>query len=1193
VRSIANKTPEGGVIYVTAGETISLATLGLNDELKIDTGAEQSGAQIFVSIETEKGQIRVGTETPDELRIGNFSSAQPQADTPFNTRRYVLTKQGLGRAWIYYPPGINTPKLPLAEADPCCVDPCGRDCPDPCGEHDCGDKPVELTDIDDTITISLHEKGTNGDPDILLETMTKAVKIHPHIPRVTKLEIVGFKAASEDPIRERMKDETAGEMYNPDDFDDIDGDGSVDVPIDGVYQAAKDGIMGMTTAGVGGGKFVIHALTEDAASSTGMMIDKGANGIVKLELLDYDGEVEIPEVEMLNGQAIVELPAELTKAGGYCVKAKLMLPLNGDPDPISSLALPREISSTDLYTKDHLIIKDTGVASKLALKSLKSIISDDATPLQDANGVPLIQPEIIQAGNNASTAIKVYAMDEFGNKTDFPKDAPNKAVTVVDAAGIVDGSTLKLSFDGQMEDMLGDTAGEVVRPGEASLVASIEGDASIQASDPLMIKVVGRNLIAQRYQGADAPYNGAVFAGQVFKAFSIAVDGGNPTNGIPDGAYNGTPDVIGADDAVVSDTGPAKMVVKTYQEGSWEAVEEVEFTLGQSGTMLEALFTKAVMADPDPDMPGKSYFLISDKLGNYGQVKVELPDDIKPASPKQMMLVDASCQEATEMGDTAGKTCCELRDEETETPTIVLEPWFDSTDDTYKVVIPENRLKMVDEYGNAITPPTGTFAASSSNAIPALTVIDEMGQPVTPEGSGHTDGMLMPGQGMAKDCGTEGQADAYVLSYKTEGEGKFAGEDSIVLTSTKAGVEPRTVKVVIPPKPTLTTLQVELESVTSPNSGTLPVNSEVALTVRALDQNGLPVNALCEATMTFSGDLSSTATLWRHEDETLETDLNGNGVKWLPTKLLNSGDIISPQCIDSQLMVLNIGSETGTFTLTFSHPDLEETQSVTIEAVPSYIDDKCSSINLTACTTEDDCNLAGGIFENGQCNPVLGPTECELKGGIFSIVRNKCYEVQDQEVDLLDAASSDDPNYGGPQDDEAKFSGGLLNFTKGPDEFEAGSASSPVIVSLNDKVLVSGVIKLQPGDEGKKADIVAAGVHTSAIYHENPDSSIPGGAAWYMLADCKTEQDCPAVGWEVKLWLHDDAGYPVISELEPFEPDVILPETGRKTVHMYTGNFVYTGPLEIYFGYVITEPGDVDFGKVVFNMEPIYVEITE
>ncbi|MDY6991583.1 MAG: hypothetical protein SVR94_03120 [Pseudomonadota bacterium] len=1195
VQAVADRAREDGTIYVTAGDTINLATLGLDDELRVDTLGESQGALLYFSVNTEQGKIGVGSNSPGatlndpDPRIGDFTPTELQVDSTFNDTKYIRMSQGLGRAYVYYPPSVNTPPITRSETDPCCVDPCGADCDDPCGEHDCAEKVVELNEVTDTLTITIYERFVDENGILSfneINNITKTIQIRPHIPRVSKLDIVGFQASVEDPIRNRIKDPATGETYDPDDFDDFDVDGLVDIPEDGHYEAAQDGIMGMMTAGNGGAQVVIHALRHEPNSASGMVIDKGANGVVTLELVGYEGELpEMPEVEMLNGQAIVNLPAGITQAGDYCLKAKLALPLNGHPDPANSLALPRTVYSTDLYTADQLMIKDTGTVSKLALESLKSIISDDANPPIDAAGNPIANPNLVQAGMNAATAIKVYAMDEYGNKMDFPQDAVNKQVTVVDSAGVVDGSALNLSFSGQMQDMLGDSAGEVLRLGETALVASIEGDASIQPSDPLNIKVTGKNLIAQPYQGADMPYNGERYAGQEFKAFSLAVDGGNPNNGIADGQYNGSPTAVGADDAPVATTGPMTMIVKTYEEGSWNPVEEIQVNLPQQGTVLEGLFTKAVTMDPDPNSPGKSYFIISDRLGNYGEVKVDLPGDIKPGAAQQVTFKDACCEEPHAKED-APKSCCEAAREEDD-PAIFLKPWLDPEDGQYKVILAESNVTMADAYGNTITSGmAGTFVASSSNAVPSLTVVDAHGHPTTPEGAG-TDGLLVPGQG-SDDCETVVPVDAYVLSYKSSGEGKFAGEDNIVLTFTKAGVEPRTIKTIIPPKPVLTTIKTDIENTT------LPVNSQVALTIRALDENGYPINALGKTTVTLSGTILPTATIWRHENETPIFDANGNIIQWEPTKFLKSGDIIRPQGGNKQLLVLDIGSEEGSFTLTFNNEELETTQSVTFNAVPiwSNLGEECSPDFLPACTTAEECEANGGIFEDGICQDV-GPQACEQGKGIYSKTLEKCYNLSADEVGLLEVASTDDPSYGGPENEDSMFSGGLLNFTQGAEQFEKGSSSNPVEVSLNDKVMVAGVIQVEPGDEGKLADIVVAGYHKSAIYHEVPGYNIPGGAAWYMLAGCNKNNDpaCPAVGWKVKLWPHDEDGFPILSELLPFRT-LELPEDGKETVYMYTGNFVYTGPLQMYFGYVIIEPNDIDTGKVVFNQEPIHVNIT-
>jgi hypothetical protein len=126
-------------------------------------------------------------------------------------------------------------------------------------------------------------------------------------------------------------------------------------------------------------------------------------------------------------------------------------------------------------------------------------------------------------------------------------------------------------------------------------------------------------------------------------------------------------------------------------------------------------------------------------------------------------------------------------------------------------------------------------------------------------------------------------------------------------------------------------------------------------------------------------------------------------------------------------------------------------------------------------------------------------------------------------------------------------------------------------VSLADTIAVRGVIKVASADVGKKADIIVAGSHYSNDY--------PDGFVWYMLDGCQT---C------IKIWPYDDRNAQLLlSELRPLETIEAL--ESYLVVDIYSGQFVYPGLLDIFFGYRVTE-GD-DAGKLVFSIMPIQVKI--
>jgi len=122
-------------------------------------------------------------------------------------------------------------------------------------------------------------------------------------------------------------------------------------------------------------------------------------------------------------------------------------------------------------------------------------------------------------------------------------------------------------------------------------------------------------------------------------------------------------------------------------------------------------------------------------------------------------------------------------------------------------------------------------------------------------------------------------------------------------------------------------------------------------------------------------------------------------------------------------------------------------------------------------------------------------------------------------------------------------------------------------VTLDDPITTRGVIKVAPENLGQRADIIVAGIHYSMEY--------PDGFAWYMLEGCSS---C------VKIWPYDKRNAtPLLSELRPLKTVGALED--YLVIDMYSGQFIYPGFLDIFFGYRTTN------GQVVFNASPIRVDI--
>ncbi|EIJ42240.1 hypothetical protein BegalDRAFT_1345 [Beggiatoa alba B18LD] len=128
-----------------------------------------------------------------------------------------------------------------------------------------------------------------------------------------------------------------------------------------------------------------------------------------------------------------------------------------------------------------------------------------------------------------------------------------------------------------------------------------------------------------------------------------------------------------------------------------------------------------------------------------------------------------------------------------------------------------------------------------------------------------------------------------------------------------------------------------------------------------------------------------------------------------------------------------------------------------------------------------------------------------------------------------------------------------------------GIPSQSITQKLADPVDIQGNIMVDPADVGKTVDIIVY-----AKFKLEPT----GDAYYFML------RKLPEGGFDIPLWNHK------VESLAAFDT-VTLGET--QTVSLYKGNFVATGLLDVYFGYLTTaEDGSK---TLVTNPEPIAIRI--
>jgi hypothetical protein len=268
--------------------------------------------------------------------------------------------------------------------------------------------------------------------------------------------------------------------------------------------------------------------------------------------------------------------------------------------------------------------------------------------------------------------------------------------------------------------------------------------------------------------------------------------------------------------------------------------------------------------------------------------------------------------------------------------------------------------------------------------------------------------------------------------------------------------------------------------------------------------------------------------------------------------------------------------------LTFTKPD-----NGTITSADGKVDcgDTCTAsynvgetVVLTAASTSADFKEWEGSC-TGTENPLTVVITEAMVGQNWTCTAtfvNKVNEVEDcfeqgsgllvSDGQCVTAAKLDAENNDGSATD-AQIRAGLSKF-KGP--FKQRDT-----VTLIDHIQTSGVIKIDTVDVGKQADVLVVGRHDSELY--------PEGFAWYQMV----KYDGNPLGWTITALPYDAATQePVLTE-----PDAqslmtvdVLPK--YLTVYMYSGNFVYPGPLMIYFGYRVKGEN-----KIIMSTTPISISI--
>ncbi len=562
--------------------------------------------------------------------------------------------------------------------------------------------------------------------------------------------------------------------------------------------------------------------------------------------------------------------------------------------------------------------------------------------------------------------------------------------------------------------------------------------------------------------------------------------------------------------------------------------------------------TNNVLVSFEKQTWGNKEYLISDQAGSYAQVKVEAAG-IKPAKIKKVEFQNAHGQAVTDV------------------PPAEITP-----DKKYMTRIPEVSFKLFDQYGNMKTGEqpltaaiTGTFKASTSNAE-SITYF-------TSSGSEGVPGRFVEGDGRVYHVH---------LTYAATGSKAFAGQDTINLSFTEAPLFPFSLTTTIPAYSGLKGIKSHLSAI----DDTIPVNSEVAMTVDVLDGDGKRFvdpdrDAKTGVTVTIGGqegdNVEPTVTeIWWEpmkpsEEECVaaegtftegkcvlteeQCESSSLGGVWMKgdcmaqmDRQVGNGDTLDfAETWGRKVFVLNAGPDKGQFSLTFTSADdstIKETKTLKVSKTEPPKCEPGSTDEKLMCNYADQCQAAMGIFTDKACKAASS----------------------------LGAVDIYDPQYL-TKEKHAVFQGGSFNVDNADASY--GQINN---IELRDVIRLAGVIKVDDEDIGKQADIFVLILHINLNY----------GPPWFYKWFKGCDPSLDASGCKSRFgteWPMAATGYPIQPALSPFAFEDSMPE--YYTVIIYGNEIQHGGEFWVYYGYRVASGDDV--GKIVYSQYPIMIVIDE
>ena len=859
---------------VAAGSKVNISIMGLNVQGEVDTKGEQQGSTIVAVVHSQKGEVEaIGNsgiypcpgkferdeEEDDEIKLdangnelpwdsGCTSPLKPELqldDVGGGATRYIKLEDGVGKVNISYP--------------------------------------VEATGSD-TIDITLQESYPNeagGVTTNQIDQTTKTITLTAPDLTVKLLDIVAF---------------TDGVDGNGDgDTDDIDG-----VSDDG---GVMNGIDGVTTAGREDARIVVHAYktfeVDDSLGSPnipttkGIVISDAVYGTVTVELRpkkakepkgkNKASESIILTGNMVKGEAVVPLPTTLvTAAGVYYIEATL----EGTQQATDAGYDYSGLTSVDMFNDDTLTVEPVLTPKKLLLKSEKETISDDAN--SKGNTYDFSVP---------GTKLKACLLDEYGNMTQADQPYP---INLKDDNGFVSNEVI--IFGMAMGDVcvsttqtippqdiiLGDAKDEILNRGTAALVAYIKSQSAIAQSDEVSLKIVDKQLTAKVVQMPDAFGNmttwnnkapiqaGVSITDNVLgtDAFLVRLDttGATTTDGavVPDGVFNAV------NDGVLDSGGPRNMVIRHYTSGG-ALIETTNSTIARNDDSLGARFEV-------PSAPGE-YYIIADADGSFGEVRVgeAIPEaDIIPASPTTYKMVNGHKQTVTSMVSTLNEAVEPVK---------------------YEVIFRENNLRLLDDFGNEVSP-SDPVALLSSNSEAIGNLADFRANDL---GTGN-DGITDSGE----------QVGDYIV-VKYDPSTFPGGTDNVSFSFTEPKVTGSDIAVEVPVLQELERVNVSVES------GLIPVNGVFPMEVTSFDQFDAPYAHRKGLAIDIEAQGVAIEIYY----------VEGNGDE--TQKLFNGGEIPDSNKLPRSILAVRVmNGTTGTFTITARNADGNISDSETFEVTQIF-----------------------------------------------------------------------------------------------------------------------------------------------------------------------------------------------------------------------------------------------------------------